>query len=92
MDIRCKHCGEPIDTFEFHDHETGAYQDWVNCFKINGCGAVDAMFDGERPQDATKCKDAASVGDFELEAIEILQDMLGDDIDGLTSMTEDFFG
>ena len=90
MDIKCKFCGEPMDTDEFHDAENGTWQEWINAFKSFGCTAVNMMFDGDSPSDVkTRCSSEPCENENTLMGIEILQDMMGDDIDGLAVMTED---
>ena len=92
MDIHCKFCGEPVNTDEFHDQDTGSWQTWISAFKAFGCGAVDAMFDGKLPKESVKCTSEPVVDEENLMGIEVLQNMLGDDIDGLAAMSEDMFG
>ena len=89
MDIKCKHCGEPWDMAELHDmlDET---KDAVLPFKKAralfyryGCGAF-------QNQPAEKCEHEPIESAATLANIDILQDLMGDDVDGLASMTEDF--
>ena len=90
MDIRCRHCGEPHDTYEFHDAEIGSWQQWVNAFHQHGCGAADAMFDGLRPRDSKPCVCKPVIDPNDIEAIQELTDLLGDDPDGLCVAIEDY--
>jgi len=92
MDLRCRHCGEPFDVDEFHGQEVGTWQEWVAAFRRNGCGAVDACFDGLKPKESEPCLNSPIVDNETLDAIGILDAMFGDDVDGLSAMTEDFSG
>lgn len=92
MDLRCRHCGEPFDVDEFHNQESGSWKDWVTAFRINGCGAVQSCFDGLSPRESEPCLDSPVIDDESLDAIGILDAMLGDDIDGLSAMTDDIIG
>ena len=89
MDLICRHCGEPFDVDEFHDQETGSWRAWVAAFRQNGCGAVDACFDGLKPKDSEPCLESPIVDDETLHRIGILDALLGDDVDGLSAMTGD---
>lgn len=79
MDIKCPHCGEPWDIDTFHEvaEEQGTSFSVVRKdFYKNGCQALDT-----------------SHGDMGYEngsVILALQDMLGDDVDALAVMIEDF--
>lgn len=78
MDIRCKVCSEPIDTDEFHDiaDELGVTFDKVRkLFYAEGCVGI-----GYRHNTDGQPNPLAAM----------LQDMMGDDIDGLAALTEDF--
>ena len=92
MDLRCRHCGEPFDVDEFHGQEVGTWQEWVAVFRKNGCGAVEACFDGLKPKDSEPCLNSPIVDNETLDAIGILDAILGDDVDGLSAITEDFSG
>ena len=89
MDILCKHCGEPVDADEFHEAERGTWRAWVAAFQRYGCGAVDALFDGGAPGDSVKCNAAPVLSPEALEAVELIGEMLGDDIDGAACMMAD---
>lgn len=41
MDVHCRHCGEPIDTDEFHDAGFPSYEDAAAAFAKFGCGFWD---------------------------------------------------
>lgn len=88
MDSRCRHCGEPFDLDEFHGGDY-KWQSWVKAFNKFGCGAADALFDGLSPADATKCRHAPIADEEKLQGIGLIQDLLGDDIDGACSMMDD---
>ena len=77
MDIRCAKCGEPIDIDEFHDiaAEQGTTFDKVReSFYSKGCEGI-----GYRHGDNVANP-----------AYAILQELAGDDIDGLAADLEDF--
>jgi hypothetical protein len=75
---------------EFHGQETGSWQEWVVAFRKNGCGAVEACFDGLSPSESEPCLNSPIVDDEALDRIGILDALLADDVDGLSAMTEDF--
>lgn len=92
-DLYCIHCGEPIDMDEFHDAERGTFREWISAFKVHGCSAVDAMFAGETPDSVlVNCSSSSRVSDETKDKLHILQDLLGDDVDGLSAMSEDMMG
>lgn len=86
MDIYCPRCSEPWDTDELHyveDAETGkklTYEQAKNLFRKVGCAA----FEGEKAPTCGKSND------LKAEASATLLDLLGDDIDGVASLLEDF--
>lgn len=85
MDIRCKYCGEPWDVYSLHEmgdyRGSGefTYEQARKRFYRLGCGAFDPG--------SVKC-DGGSYGNHE--AVGLLQELLGDDVDGLAALTEDF--
>lgn len=85
MENRCRHCGEPFDMDEFHDGQW-PWEQWAKAFTRFGCGAVDALFDDQTPQASSKCKNEPVLQDEDVDAIGVIQDMLGDDYDGACSM------
>ena len=89
MDLLCRHCGEPFDVDEFHNQEIGSWKDWVAAFRRYGCGAVNACFDGLTPGESEPCLKSPIVDDESLDRIGILNALLGDDVDGLSSMMDD---
>lgn len=90
MNIYCKHCGEPWDLYELHEvaDATGNYENLRPfaearaLFYIHGCG----VFQNFPP---SNCTAAPIVPRESLAAVDALQDLLGDDVDGLASMLED---
>ena len=85
MDIYCPKCGEPWDMDSLHDMvEDGlasSYQDARKKFSVNGCkalgtshGSADVEVRGLRASDASAA----------------LFDVLGDDVDGIAAMMEDY--
>jgi hypothetical protein len=81
MDIRCPVCSEPWDLDELHDVDGMTFDEARRTFYSDGCGL---LFNGKA------CK-AASKEDAERAAVSsMLADLLGDDIDGIACMEEDF--
>ena len=78
MDIICPKCTEPYDLSELHDNDFGlSFSDANRKFHTDGCSAV---FE-------TRCTPVESLrGDVSA----AMYDMLGDDIDGIAAMMEDF--
>ena len=75
MDIKCHKCGEPWDMDSLHDAEGYTYAQARDMFYKVGCELW------------------TSHGDMGTENSDILaelQDLMGDDVDGLASLTEDF--
>ncbi len=89
MDIKCRHCGEPWDIAELHDMLSEAREEVLpfkkarELFYRYGCGAF-------QNQPAEKCNNEPIESDATLAGIDALQDLLGDDVDGLASTLEDF--
>ncbi len=80
MDTYCHRCGEPIDIEEFHEvaAEIGSTFAVVLAeFQARGCIAIAGVRCAIRPS-------------IRNEAVAMLNDILGDDIDGIASMMEDF--
>ena len=99
MDIYCKFCQEPWDIYEFHDlaktlfgaDTTANYQKAKDLFYKFGCAAFDQGWDGVMPTEAT-CQPVDETDEERQtrESIAMMQDLLGDDVDGLAAMSEDF--
>ena len=91
MDIRCKHCGEPWDTDEFHNG-TDSWLELINLFKIHGCPIAEQACDGLSPVEISvkTCKSKPMFDEETMEGLDLIGEMLGDDIDGIAVMTEDF--
>jgi hypothetical protein len=77
MDIRCPLCAEPWDTDELHDVVNQTYDEAYKCFRKIGCATFD-----------TPC--SKNPDKFRAEASAVLMDLLGDDVDGVASMLDDF--
>lgn len=79
MDIKCKVCREPWDMDSLHDlvaeGRAANFDEAREWFYRDGCEAFGSSH-GE----------IAANGD----AIGMLQELLGDDVDGLAALTEDF--
>lgn len=78
MDVKCRRCLEPWDIEELHYVEGMTFDQARRKFYRDGCGVV---FNG------SPCRDLKS---DQGHVIGELQELLGDDIDGLASMLEDF--
>jgi hypothetical protein len=79
MDIACSRCGEPWDTYTFHDvaEEQGiTYNEATANFRRRGCEATG--------WGSCNSETTAHPG------IGILAELAGDDIDGLAADLEDF--
>lgn len=78
MDIICPVCTEPWDISELHENDEGlSFSEANTLFHTKGCGAV---FGGS-------CKPVSSLrGDVSA----AMFDVLGDDVDGIAAMMEDF--
>ena len=74
MDLYCKRCGEPWDSFGVR-HGDMTNIERVQFFRGEGCPSCYGKVVEEQP--------------FRALAMAALHDVLGDDIDGLTSMLED---
>jgi len=80
MDIYCSKCGEPWDIDCLHDSsEHNTFQAARKAFYRDGCAAIWG----------DKCTASDSL---RTRAAGVLQELLGDDIDGLASEMEDYFG
>jgi hypothetical protein len=77
MDIICPRCGEPCDAYELHD-APGGYDEGRYMFFKYGCGVA---FNG-KPCEKVESEAAT--------ASAVLANVLGDDVDGIASMLEDF--
>ncbi len=80
MDIYCPRCSEPWDTDEFHDiadEQETTYDEVRKNFRAKGCQAL-----GMRP--------CAHQRTLRGDATSALMDMLGDDLDGVASLLDDF--
>lgn len=82
MDVKCKFCREPWDIDTFHDaaDEQGVTFDDIRVrFQKIGCKAIG--WGDCNPDTKTEKPDMA---------LAMLNELLGDDIDGIAAMTEDF--
>ena len=80
MDIYCPHCGEPWDTYSFHDEaedraDGSTYQSIAREFRQVGCQALV----GARCNPATTAHPA----------IGTVLELLGDDVDGAAALLDD---
>lgn len=79
MDILCHICGEPWDTYEFHDAPRGmTYQQARAAFRIDGCVAMGGRHNAVPVFDADT-----------LEGYAMVADILGDDVDALAAFCDD---
>lgn len=74
MDVYCQHCNEPCDVFHLNHDMEPEFREMFKAGK--GCDCCEGK--GE------KSKTLRS------EAMGIMMDMMGDDIDGVASMMDDF--
>lgn len=93
MDIRCRFCGEPIDTYEFHNG-TDSWYELVRLFKQFGCPVAEKVVEGMsadevRLEVTTPCTRKPCVSEDGLLAIQVLTELNGDDIDGLAANLDD---
>ncbi len=90
MDIKCHLCLEPIDVTEFHDvaDELGTtYREVTRDFQVRGC---DALGEFASHNYMTMPKWHTNEEAEESTALAMLNELLGDDIDGIASLAEDF--
>lgn len=90
-DVFCKFCGEPCDMDEFHNG-TDSFREIYRLFQQNGCPIADQAIDGLAPAEMTirRCENQPVASAEFLDAVEAIQDLLGDDVDGVASMLGDY--
>ncbi len=76
MDVFCPICGEPWDTYEFHDVPGMTYAEAWKAFTQKGCEVF-----------GTKHGEPLSKDDRG--AIRLLYDVMGDDVDGAAAIIDD---
>lgn len=74
MDVYCRHCGEPCDVYHLHHDMEPEYR---KMFK-EGKGCDCCQGKGER------------LDNLKTGAMDLLSELLGDDVDGIASMMDDF--
>lgn len=80
MDIYCGKCGEPWDMDTFHDVADYRGTTWhsvARSFRARGCSALDASCNANGDMDIAMLASAA-------------MSILGDDMDGVASMMDDY--
>lgn len=80
MDLYCSKCGEPWELDTMHDvaeENDMTFNKAVEYFRKKGCAALGAS-----------CGEPANVG--RAMAFAALHDLMGDDVDGIAAMLEDF--
>ncbi len=88
MDVKCCKCGEPWDQYylrhELSDEEKddGTWEFGDNVLHVKQCPCCDAYSDSPLHDAIQERNRNASMA--------MLSDMLGDDLDGLASLAEDF--
>lgn len=93
MDIRCRFCGEPIDIDEFHNG-TDSWSELIALFKKYGCPVADCAVEGMSADEVKlevteRCGHQPCVSEEQLDAINVLTMLNGDDIDGLAANLDD---
>lgn len=78
MDIYCPKCAEPTDQDELHYVDGKTYDQAAKAFRLDGCKVLGFTCN---PRTTNSFKAQASYAMFEL---------LGDDMDGATSLMDDF--
>ena len=81
MDIYCGNCGEPWDIDTLHDvseYQGISFAEISGNFRVAGCRALDATCNAE------------TVGSVRATVAGAMLDLLGDDIDGVAAMMEDY--
>lgn len=86
MDLYCSHCGEPWELDSLHeiivaDKIAPDFEAARKRFYMYGCGAFDAV--------AKKCQHPPVASRTKILAYSALQDLLGEDVDGLCSMEDE---
>ena len=77
MDLNCQICGEPYEHYHvMHDMDKEEQKQFLNGEGCDACNGI--VPDGGRPDTA--------------QASSILMDLMGDDLDGVAAMMEDFNG
>jgi hypothetical protein len=95
MDIYCVRCGEPWDIDSLHEEvdernetgETASFDTVRGDFYSRGCAALSNAFG------TVKCERSEPVSNGKLSpamAMSVLVDIMGDDIDGVAAMMEDY--
>lgn len=86
MDINCPKCGEPWELDAFHDvadDKDITFSEAVSDFRAGGCSSTGWTQCSSRVEGRARAMAGASAALF---------DLLGDDVDGIASMLEDFEG
>jgi len=76
MDVFCPICGEPWDTYEFHEVEGMTYAEAWKAFTKKGCEVFGSKH-GEALDQNTKG------------SLRMLYDVMGDDVDGIAAILDD---
>lgn len=92
-DIYCRFCGEPVAMDEFHNG-TDSFQGIWTLFRKYGCPAADLAVEGMSADEIAlevkkRCQRRPIITPERQLEIIVITDMLGDDIDGVSSMLED---
>jgi hypothetical protein len=83
MDIMCPRCGEPWENDTLHEaaaEQGSTYKEVHRDFQSRGCIAIGWQ--------STQCE--ATLDRGRREKLAILAELMGDDVDGIAAMTEDF--
>jgi type II secretory ATPase GspE/PulE/Tfp pilus assembly ATPase PilB-like protein len=82
MDVYCQHCDEPYDVYSAH-HELGDDN-------LDSMQAKNDFISGKGCPSCNWGKKGDSTNSFKSEAMSAMSDILGDDIDGMASMLDDY--
>lgn len=87
MDVRCRFCGEPIDTDEFHNGQDD-FSRIYELYRKYGCPIAEQAMDGLASFEMTRTKCTRPPITSSVDEIGVILDLMGDDVDGAASMLE----
>lgn len=91
MDVFCKHCGEPWDIDCFHN-ASRQFQKIYSLFRKHGCPVAEQALEDMHPIEMVlkNCDHKPIIEQDLLDAVDLTQDLMGDDVDGAASLLDDF--